>query len=167
MRRSIGILVATLITGCIAAVAAHAADPLDLLPVLASANGTTLAGTHQGYCVDVVPLPGDEDEGSVCVDVSAPTHPPPERLALRRGDLVDLRFQDNPRISDDVAAVAVVLGRVDDEGFHPRARVAATRVPGTADRWAVRPPVRTHDDTLEVEAGFVSFLVGVRERRAR
>lgn len=149
------------------AAAAGAASPLDVLPVVATANGTSVAGMPGGYCVDVVPEPVQEDDGSICVDVSAPTRPPGQRLALRTGDLLHLRFQDNPRINDDVASVGVALGRVDRAGFHPRVATAATRVPGTTDQWTVRVQGRPRDNAFEVSAGFVSFLVGVRERRAR
>jgi len=157
---------AVLVAGCLGAAAAGAAPSLLApLPVIVSANGVTVAAPAQAYCVEAVPEPGDENDEAECGDVSAPTRPPRPPLPLRAGDPLTLRFQDNPRIEDDVASVTAVLGRVDDNGFHPRSRTAASRVPGTPDQWSVRLAPLPRDDTLEVAVGFTSFLVGVRKRR--
>ena len=142
-------------------------QPFDPLPVLVSQDGATVTGITQSYCVDSVPEPGSTVDSTECADMSAPTAPPRERLRMRARDPVVLIVRDNPRIVNEVDSVEVAVGRTDRNGFRPRTRVAATRVPGTPDRWTVRLPIRAHDDTLSVDVGFVSFLVGVRERRTR
>lgn len=92
---------------------------------------------------------------SACSVVQEVTGPPRERLTVRPGDRVLLRFQDNPRIEDDVRSVRVSVARAHAEGLTTLATVRPRRVSGTANRWQFRMPARLRGaNALDMRARF-------------
>jgi len=128
------------------------------------------------YCVETVPKPGTEGGESECGDVSEPTRPPRERLAVRPRDPLLLRFQDNPEIQDEVSSVRVSATRVGAEGRVPLVTVSARRLRGTPNRWRFRLPARLRGaNALDVKVRFgdtpaggsSDYLGGLRALPAR
>ena len=166
MRRgSIGAVVAAgSLAACLGAVpiaAGAGASSLSPRPVLISARGDTVQGAALSYCIKTVPKPGTDGDEVECGDVSEPTRPPRERLAVRPRDLVLLRFQDNPEVQDEVGSVRVSVVRVDAEGRTPLATVRASRMRGPPNRWRFRLPAQLRGaNAFDVQVRFGSSATG-------